>query len=83
MRLSVFTSSHRRKKRCFRSRVFLNEREVTNRCQVADDREGWVVLMLLNERGRPYIDLARGEIARERVHGRVRIVPLQARKRAA
>ena len=80
MRLSVLTSNRREKKKCRHARVSLNGVDVTTRCQAADAREGWVLLMRLNERGRPYVDLARGEIARERVHGRVRITTAPHRR---
>lgn len=78
MHLSIFASP-RKKKRCRHVRVTLNGVDVTNRCQEADTREGWVRLMVLNERGRPQLDINRGEIVRERLHGRVRIARLPAR----
>lgn len=80
MRLSVLTSNRRAKKKCRHARVSLNGVDVTTRCQVADAREGWVVLMRLNARGRPYIDLDRDEVARERLHGRVRITTAPRRR---
>lgn len=71
MRLSVW-GNRRDRKRCLRVRVFLNDREVTRDCQVADTREGWVLLLARSEKGRPVFDIGRG-VLRIRRHGRVRI----------
>lgn len=72
MRLSIF-GNRRNKKRCRHARVFLNDREVTRDCQVADTREGWVLLLARSEKGRPIFDIGRDEVLRIRRHGRVRI----------
>lgn len=56
-------------------RVFLNGKEVTNRCTYADDIAGYVMLLKLNELGAFYIDpVNRTDVARETVYGDVRIL---------
>jgi len=72
MRLSIF-GTKRDRKRCRRARVFLNDVEVTRDCQIADTREGWVLVFARSAKGRPIFDQGRGEVLRLRKHGRVRI----------
>ena len=70
MRASVLTSNRREFKRARRTRVLLNGEDVSMRCQAADSREGWAILFKMRD-GKPYAE--RGELARERVHGAVRV----------
>lgn len=51
-------------------RVMLNGEDVTDRCQEADDIEGYVILVKLNYKGTPYLDA--NELAREVRVGEVR-----------
>jgi hypothetical protein len=75
-------NAHRRRdrKRCIRTRVWLNDVEVTNRCFYADGRRGVVRLYKLNERGQKYLEpiidaphwAVPRRVAMEELRGRVR-----------
>jgi hypothetical protein len=62
-----------------RSRVWLNDVEVTYSCQFADDKVGRVLLLKRDDNGHAYVD-ARGDVAKHWEHGRVRIVTRRGRK---
>lgn len=53
------------------AKVFLNGRDVSDRCFEADDEAGFVRLACIGYEGKPYDDPATGDIAEETVHGRV------------
>lgn len=55
-------------------RVWLNGRDVTNHCFVADDRQGYVGLHLLSSDGKPFMGPDR-KLMTEIVWGLVRFVP--------
>ena len=58
--------------------VLVDGHDVTRECVLADDRRGYAVLNLRDERGRIYID-ARGKIARRIVKGgHVQIIEREA-----
>jgi hypothetical protein len=71
MRLSIFDAT---RARAMQSRVYLDGVDVTNDCQVADDVDGWVVLVVRDGDGRVVRD-GDGHPARVERHGRVDIVP--------
>jgi hypothetical protein len=71
MRVSVFAAGMRDLKKAYRRRVSLNGVDVTHECQIADDREGWVLLLQRDANGF-YLLAPNGiEPVRRRVHGRV------------
>lgn len=72
---NVYARSKRDKKKAMRSRAWLNDVEVTNRCFYADDRAGIVRLYRVSAAGSKYVVLNRHncEAAREELRGRVRI----------
>lgn len=72
MRLSVFSRSKRITKLCRRTRVLLNDEDVTDRCQMLDTREGWVLLLKKDAAGG--YTIKNDSVVKERLHGKVRIV---------
>jgi hypothetical protein len=73
MYASIFATNRRAWKKAKRTSVFLNGEDVTLRCQSADSRDGWALLLKHNEAGRPYFDRERNAVATEVRHGSVRI----------
>jgi len=72
MRLSVFNADAAMLALCQRARVWLDGVEITDRCQVADDDAGVVVLLLRRADGALELD-GSGDPARVERYGRVRI----------
>ena len=56
-----------------RYKVFVDDKEVTNRCHTADEEEGVAYCYALNAEGNKYVDHKTGDVARETLHGKVRI----------
>lgn len=72
MRLSVLGSSRRHQKKCRAARVYLDGIEVTKDCQIADSKQGVVLLLLRDEHGKWYLT-AGGDVAKTWRHGTVSI----------
>ena len=59
-----------------RAKVYVDGIDVSNRCQAADDVEGWADCLKLNEKEEFYFtDKDRKELARERLYGEIKIEP--------
>jgi hypothetical protein len=70
---NTHAASRRDRKKCRRTRAWLNGEEVTDRCFYADNRRGVVGLYRLDANGHKYVDMARREVAREWRRGKVAI----------
>ena len=58
---------------CWRSTVFLDETDVSGSCVVADDRQNFVLVYLLNKSGEKQFDQATGKVMLRELRGEVRI----------
>lgn len=73
MRLDVRKGNWRTQRRCRRTRVFLDEVDVTSRTFALDTREGWVRCYAASPNGTGFFVGRDGDVAWEQRHGRVRV----------
>lgn len=78
----IFRRSKRHQKKAHRTRVWLNDVEVTHECQYADDRVGRVLLIKRSGPGTAYVDPHTGDVAKAWHHGRVRMAEVVLKRSA-
>ena len=52
-------------------RVLVDGKDVTERCYLADDQDGWAACFCVDKDGKKYFDRARNEVAKEMLTGDV------------